>query len=107
PNTTKVCYNCHTTNYNNTKNPAHKTANYSTDCTSCHTVNAWIPSTFNHTLYFPINSGKHSNISCSICHTTPTNYTVFTCITASCHANAHNRSQGSAGCYKCHPTGKD
>ena len=104
-NTPNTCYACHTTDYNNTTNPAHKTAQYSTDCTSCHTNKAWIPSTFNHTSYFPIASGRHV-FSCATCHTTPTNYAIFTCITASCHANAHNRSQGSAGCYRCHPQGK-
>ena len=104
-NTPKTCYDCHTTDYNNTKNPAHQAAQFPTDCKSCHTVNAWIPSTFNHTNYFPISSGRHA-VSCSICHTTPTNYTIFTCVTSSCHTNAHNRSQGSAGCYRCHPTGR-
>jgi nitrate/TMAO reductase-like tetraheme cytochrome c subunit len=104
-NTPKTCYDCHTTDYNNTKNPAHQAAQFSTDCKSCHTVNAWVPSTFNHTNYFPISSGRHA-VSCSICHTTPTNYSIFTCMTASCHTNAHNRNQGSAGCYRCHPTGK-
>jgi nitrate/TMAO reductase-like tetraheme cytochrome c subunit len=104
-NTPKTCYDCHTTDYNNTKNPAHQAAQFSTDCKSCHTSNAWTPSTFNHTNYFPISSGRHA-VSCSICHTTPTNYTIFTCVTSSCHTNAHNRSQGSAGCYRCHPTGR-
>jgi hypothetical protein len=103
-NTQKTCYTCHTTDYNNTTNPAHKTANYSTDCTSCHTATAWTPSTFNHTTYFPITSSRH-NLSCITCHTTPTNYTVFTCITASCHTRDHNQSQGSVGCYNCHPKG--
>ena len=104
--TPNACYACHTTDYNNTKNPVHKTSGFSTDCASCHKTTAWVPSTFNHTNYFPISSGKHTNISCATCHTTPTNYTIFTCVTAACHANAHNRSQGSTGCYKCHPTGK-
>jgi len=105
PNTPKTCYACHTTDYNNTKNPAHATAQFSTDCASCHTVNAWVPSTFNHTSYFPISSGRH-NVSCITCHTTPTNYTIFTCVTSACHSNAHNRSQGSTGCYRCHPQGR-
>ena len=103
--TPNTCYACHTTDYNNTTNPAHKTAQYSTDCTTCHTNVAWIPSTFNHTNYFPISSGRH-NLSCAICHTTPTNYANFSCVTSACHGNAHNQSQGSAGCYRCHPAGR-
>jgi len=101
-----TCYSCHTADYNNTKNPVHTTTGFSTDCASCHTTTAWVPSTFNHTTYFPIASGRHANITCVTCHTTPTNYTIFTCVTAACHKQAHNQSQGSAGCYRCHPTGR-
>ena len=104
--TPNTCYGCHTTDYNNTKNPVHTAANFSTACTSCHTTTAWVPSTFNHTTYFPISSGRHTNISCVTCHTTPANYSIFTCVTAGCHSGAHNQSQGSAGCYRCHPTGR-
>jgi len=104
--TPNTCYACHTADYNNTTNPAHKAAQYPTDCTSCHTVKAWVPSTFNHTSYFPINTSRH-NVSCATCHTTPTNYTIFTCVTSSCHTRDHNQNQGSAGCYRCHPTGRE
>jgi hypothetical protein len=105
-NTPNTCYACHTADYNNTTNPSHKAAKYLTDCASCHTVQAWVPSTFNHTNYFPINTSRH-NVSCSVCHTSSTNYTIFTCVTSSCHTRDHNQNQGSAGCYRCHPTGKD
>ena len=102
-----TCVSCHLTDYNTTTNPAHAAAKFSTDCLTCHNVTAWSPAPlFNHTSFFPISSGRHSGISCVTCHTTPTNYAVFTCITASCHGSAHNRNQGSAGCYSCHPTGK-
>jgi hypothetical protein len=98
-----TCISCHQTQYNAA--PGHLTSNFSTDCTICHTVNAWKPSTFNHTNYFPITSSRH-NVSCVTCHTNTSNYTIFTCLTAACHTNAHNRSQGSTGCYRCHPTGR-
>lgn len=104
-NTPNTCYGCHTTDYNNTTNPSHSAAQFPTDCKTCHTTTAWVPSTFNHTNYFPISSGRHA-VSCAICHTSPTNYTVFTCVTSSCHTTAHNQDQGSAGCYRCHPTGQ-
>jgi hypothetical protein len=99
-----TCYSCHASDYNNTTNPAHAAAQFPTTCETCHTVTAWAPSTFNHTSYFPITSGRH-NVSCSQCHTSPSNYANFSCVTASCHGNAHNQNQGSAGCYRCHPTG--
>jgi hypothetical protein len=103
--TPTACFSCHTTQYNNSTNPNHKAANFPTTCQTCHSTTKWTPSTFNHTSYFPITSGRH-NVSCATCHTNTANYTVFTCITAACHAKAHNRNQGSTGCYTCHPTGK-
>jgi len=103
PNTPTTCYGCHATDYNNTNNPSHTAAQFPTDCATCHTNVAWSPSTFDHTKYFPIASGRH-NVPCLQCHTTPTNYAVFNCII--CHSNAHNQSQGNAGCYRCHPTGR-
>jgi hypothetical protein len=83
----------------------------------CHTTNGWSPSTFNHDQqYFPIFSGKHRNkwANCSICHTNPNNFAVFSCIT--CHEhnktkmdNEHRNVSGyvynSQACYNCHPNG--
>ncbi len=103
--TSTECKSCHQSDYDKTTNPSHTAAKFPTDCATCHKTTAWIPSTFNHTTYFPITNGNH-NVSCITCHTTPTNYTVFTCVTAACHARDHNQDQGSAGCYRCHPTGK-
>jgi len=100
-----TCVSCHLTNYNATTNPGHSAAKFPTTCETCHSTINWTSSTFNHTSYFPITNGNH-NVSCTICHTNSTNYAVFTCLTASCHTNAHNRNQGSSGCYSCHPTGR-
>ncbi|HKJ42494.1 MAG TPA: hypothetical protein VKA27_10400, partial [Sunxiuqinia sp.] len=100
---------CHQPDYNNSTDPNHAAANFPTDCESCHTTNDWKPSTFNHDAqYFPIYSGKHSGrwSSCATCHTQPTNFAIFTCVTSSCHTRAHNQDQGSDGCYRCHPTGQ-
>jgi hypothetical protein len=103
----KTCTSCHSAKAISAKNPPHVSSQFTVvDCASCHTTTAWVPSTFNHTPFFPIKSGKHTNITCVTCHTTPTNYVVFTCITTACHAKAHNRTQGSTGCYSCHPLGK-
>jgi len=100
-----TCVSCHLATYNATTNPNHAGAKFPTTCETCHSTTNWTSSTFNHTVYFPITSGNH-NVSCSTCHTNPTNYAAFSCVTASCHTTAHNQNQGSAGCYSCHPTGR-
>ncbi len=116
--TPNSCNGCHLTDYNNTTNPSHTAAQFPTNCESCHSENAWTPSTFNHDgQYFPIYSGKHQGEwnSCADCHKVPTNYSVFTCI--DCHehnssdmANEHNDVSGyvynSTNCFACHPTGR-
>ncbi len=115
-NTPNTCYGCHKSDYDGTNNPPHKSAGFPTECTSCHSQNAWIPSTFNHDgMYFPIYSGKHKNEwnTCSQCHTNANNYKIFSCF--ACHPknemdSEHNGVQGysynSAACYSCHPDGK-
>jgi hypothetical protein len=113
-----TCVGCHLNDYNQTNNPPHQTEQFPTDCQSCHTTTAWIPSTFNHdNQYFPIYSGHHAGVwtLCSDCHTTPTNYQLFSCIDCHAHSNqsqVNNEHQGvqgysynSAACYSCHPTG--
>lgn len=96
------CKTCHMDKYNATTNPVHTTSGFSTDCQQCHTITNW--TTFNHSA-FPITSGNH-NVSCNTCHTNTANYAIFTCVTASCHRNAHHQDRGPAGCYSCHPQGK-
>ncbi|MHB1049641.1 MAG: multiheme c-type cytochrome [Bacteroidota bacterium] len=118
--TTTDCYQCHTADYVSAANPAHATANYPKACITCHGTTAWKPSTFNHTPYFPIGAGdKHRPgrwVTCADCHTSPANFTIFSCVT--CHE--HNKTEmddkhrGKTGyvydsnaCYKCHPTGRE
>jgi hypothetical protein len=114
----QTCVGCHQTDYNNTNNPPHATSQFGTDCQTCHNTTAWIPATFDHDgKYFPIYSGHHAGTwtLCSDCHTNPSNYAIFDCI--SCHAHSNqgqvdNAHQGVSGysynsqaCYNCHPTG--
>jgi hypothetical protein len=114
------CYSCHQTDYTNAANPNHKTLNFSTVCTQCHTTNpGWKPATYTQhdSQSFPIYSGSHKGQwnTCSECHPNPANYTQFTCI--SCHA--HNKTDmdskhrgetgyvyNSTSCLHCHPTGR-
>ncbi|MDA3906349.1 MAG: hypothetical protein PF484_09765 [Bacteroidales bacterium] len=113
------CESCHIDDYNNALDPPHLASNFSTDCTECHTINAWTPSTFDHdALYFPIYSGEHQDEwnSCTDCHTNSGNYTLFSCI--DCHE--HNRADmddehsdengyvyASINCFDCHPNGTE
>ncbi|MGE4541871.1 MAG: hypothetical protein AB7D35_11470 [Bacteroidales bacterium] len=115
--TENTCYACHTDDYNQTTDPPHQSAQFPTDCQSCHTEISWEPSTFNHdALYFPIYSGEHQGEwnTCTDCHTNPTNYAIFSC--TDCHE--HNQidmddeHQGINGyvyesnaCLECHPNG--
>lgn len=113
-----TCVGCHLNDYNGTTNPPHASAQFPTDCQSCHTTTAWSPSTFNHDgQYFPIYSGHHAGTwtLCADCHTNASNYQVFSCIDCHQHNNqteVNNQHQGvsgysynSAACYSCHPTG--
>ncbi len=114
-NTPNTCYGCHNADYSDAKSPDHSLNNFAQDCTTCHTENAWQPSTFNHDgLYFPIFSGKHNGqwSECIDCHTTVGDFTQFTCV--SCHTNPETNDvhQGVGGysytdnaCLACHPTG--
>ena len=115
--TPNQCQGCHMNDFNGTTNPNHVSLQFPHQCEMCHTTNGWSPSTFNHDQqYFPIFSGKHRNkwANCSICHTNPSNFAVFSCIT--CHE--HNKTKmdqehrnvsgyvyNSQACYNCHPNG--
>lgn len=116
--TPNTCVGCHLNDYNQTTNPPHASAGFPLDCSMCHTQTAWIPSTFNHDQqYFPIYSGHHNGTwsTCADCHTTPSNYALFSCIDCHAHNNkaevdaAHSGVSGysynSVACYQCHPTG--
>lgn len=118
-NTPTDCLSCHQTDYNNTTNPNHIAANFPTTCVECHSTSAWTPATFDHdNQYFPIYSGKHKDKwnQCSECHTTPNNYSLFSCIDChehnqsemdSKHQGVNNYVYNSISCYDCHPDGQD
>jgi len=101
-----TCVSCHLATYNATTNPNHIGAKFATTCQTCHTTTNWTSATFNHNTVATIPLTGNHNLACSVCHTTPTNYAVFSCRQTGCHANAHNASAGSTGCYSCHPRGR-
>ena len=114
-NTPNTCVGCHKTEYDQTTNPNHKTAQFPEDCASCHNESAWMPTQFDHDgMFFPVFSGKHKGVwtQCIECHTNPTNFSQFSCL--ACHNNPETDEQHKTiggyvydnnACFACHPTG--
>ncbi len=111
--TPRTCVGCHLAKYQATTNPNHQAAGFPTTCETCHkaTDTSWGQGTFNHT-WFPIVTGKHAGNPCSACHTNPSNYAIFTCVTCHTRAKMDSEHRGRPGyvydsnaCYGCHPQG--
>ncbi len=117
-NTSSECISCNQDDYNSSTNPNHALSNFPTNCLQCHTTNpGWKPSTFDHSSYFPIYSGRHAGEwnNCTDCHTNVSNYAAFSC--TDCHAHnqssmddehddVNNYSFQSSACLNCHPRGE-
>jgi nitrate/TMAO reductase-like tetraheme cytochrome c subunit len=112
--TPRNCYGCHKTEYQQTTNPNHQAAGFPTTCDACHRAGdtSWLQGRFTHT-WFPIQSGKHAGIPCSTCHTNPSDYKVFQCLSCHPRSQVDPQHQGVGGyvytsqaCYNCHPTGQ-
>lgn len=113
--TPRDCFSCHQTDFQRPLDPNHVTLNFSHDCTTCHTMNAWLPATFDHdSQYFRIYSGKHRGKwqTCATCHVNASNYKVFECILCHEHdrTSMDDKHRGRTGyqynsqaCYNCHP----
>ena len=116
-NTPNTCAGCHQDDYNQTNDPNHQAAQFPTTCQTCHSENNWSPANWNHDdQYFPIYTGKHKNEwnQCSDCHSNPTNFSVFTCITChkqgetnDDHDDVNDYQYNSAACLSCHPDGSE
>lgn len=109
------CYDCHSGDYNRA-NPNHAASGFPTNCTQCHSQNAWRPANWNHDAMFPIYSGKHRGKwdSCTDCHTNSSNYSVFSCFKCHSKTEMDKEHKGKSGyvydsnaCYSCHPRGDD
>ncbi len=112
------CVACHQSDYLSVSSPNHVTAGFTTDCETCHQMNAFRPALLpDHDVFFPIYSGEHRGEwnDCNTCHTDPNNFADFTCL--SCHAHRqtsmdeeHDGIPGyaynSPDCYLCHPRGE-
>lgn len=106
------CFSCHREEYYASSSPNHVEANYSTDCTQCHQMNAfsWTGTDINHS-FFPLILG-HNITDCTSCHTDPNNYGNTSSDCFSCHENDYNTSTSpnhsalgfSTDCILCHTT---
>jgi hypothetical protein len=62
------CFSCHSAAYNEASNPTHIQAGFGHDCRTCHTIDGWSPSLFDHAHSgFPL-TGDHKLIRCESCH---------------------------------------
>ncbi|MFA6597424.1 MAG: hypothetical protein WCS69_06855 [Ignavibacteriaceae bacterium] len=103
----KDCYACHKNKFEQTVEPNHVSAGFSTTCTSCHNINGWKPTSFNHTQYFSL-VGAHTQLGCNKCHSTSYKNTPTDCY--GCHKNtfesttnpSHVASKFPTDCSQCH-----
>jgi hypothetical protein len=109
------CISCHLDDFNQTTNPNHKDANFSTNCIECHTIDDsdWNTDTEIEHDFFPLTLG-HEISDCAACHTggsfedTPTE-----CL--ACHQTDfdnslnpnHQAADFSTDCVSCHTTEVD
>jgi hypothetical protein len=78
------CVSCHRSDYEQTSNPNHTTANFPTVCQACHTSTSWNGATFDHNATrFPL-TGTHVSTPCQSCHVNGNYQLTFT------------------DCYQCH-----
>ncbi len=106
-----ACVTCHQTDYNQTTNPNHTAAGYSTTCTQCHNTSTWLGAVFSHPPSFPLTNG-HANRTCNQCHTTPGVYTGQSAACSACHLDDYQATtdpyHAAAGisttCTQCHNT---
>ena len=105
--TATQCISCHAQQFAAAKAPPH--TGFATDCTTCHTMSAWQPATFNHSkTLFPL-TGGHVAVTCAQCHTN----NVFAGLSTACYschqqqfttANAPPHTGFATDCTTCHTT---
>ncbi len=110
-NTPNTCAGCHIADYNQTTSPSHASAQFPKDCATCHSETAWIPSTFDHSTFYPL-TGAHATIAynCQLCHNGNYTNTPNTC--EGCHTPDYNQSANPnhstlaipTDCAGCHTT---
>ncbi len=105
------CIDCHIQDYQSVTNPNHVLGNFSTQCSDCHSMNAfsWGGSGYNH-YFFPLTQG-HAVFDCNLCHDV-TDYSSISAVCFSCHQADYNATTNpnhliadlSTDCMECHST---
>jgi Zn finger protein HypA/HybF involved in hydrogenase expression len=103
------CYYCHRNDFEQAKNPNHITANFSTNCLLCHSLDAksWSAKNFTHS-FFPL-TGGHQIKNCYACHNQQT-FSGLDKKCVSCHLVNYQNTQNpnhqqvgfSTNCENCH-----
>lgn len=109
--TAQDCYSCHQKDFNGVTTPNHRTAMFDRNCLTCHTMNSWTPSTFDHAKTEFSLTGAHTTADCSKCHGSGSFNAVskecFACHQkdiASLPSPDHVKGQFSQDCLTCHTT---
>ncbi|UCF19495.1 MAG: hypothetical protein JSU87_16490 [Gemmatimonadota bacterium] len=111
PSNQNDCVACHQDDYDR----VHTGSDFPLACSECHSTNTWDGASFDHSRFFPINTGPHGGADCETCHIQPGNFQVFSCF--SCHQHSQDRMDrqhsdengyvyDSNACYSCHPNGR-
>jgi hypothetical protein len=106
--TPSACFTCHEGDYSGTSDPNHILAEFSTECTQCHTTEAWTPASFDHNTTGFALTGAHLTAACGQCHTTGYAGTSSDCI--ACHQTDFAAAEDPphegfpTDCSQCHGT---
>ena len=106
------CIDCHQADFAATTQPDHTLSGFSTDCSECHSINAfsWTGGGFNHA-FFPLTEG-HAINDCSQCHVPGEDYSAASRECFTCHQTDYSTTTNpnhysaniSTICEECHTT---
>ncbi len=116
PSSQDDCVACHRADYDR----EHSGSGFPITCLSCHNNDNFGGADFrdHDAQFFPIYSGPHAGKwvnDCATCHTVPSDYRSYTCLTCHEHRQSemdpkHSEVQGyvyqSSECLRCHPAGR-
>jgi hypothetical protein len=62
------CSSCHLKEFQQTTNPNHVAAKFSTKCDTCHNFDSWLGAKFDHSTTGFLLTNGHANVPCASCH---------------------------------------
>ncbi len=99
-----ACESCHTTIHGEQFSRYQEGGNW---CESCHKTSDWVDLSFDHaSTLFPL-TGKHTELTCSKCHTTNSDIVQYEAMDTSCnscHTDVHSNQFEKRLCADCHST---